>query len=450
MMVPSERLLLWMGFAGIPLVTLAYALPDYGLPALGLFVVMALVAAGDALAGQSVLAGISANLPPLVRLTKHHPAVIPITVRNQRGNAQTVEFALSLASAFHSSQDKLPALLPASLPAGRIEWLCHPRRRGSFPVTAVYLQAPSPLGLWDVRGVSPTRCEIRVYPNLRLERQGLAALFLHRGAMGVHTQRQVGKGREFEKLRDYVPGDDPEDIHWKASARRGELMTKVFQIERTQEIYVAIDASRLSRRDVPEPPALRSTETRMTTQLERFITASLVIGLAAEQQGDHIGLLSFSDRVHRFIRAGSGAAHFQSLRDAIYHQEALPVTPDFSEMATFVRLHLRRRALIIILTSLDDRYLAEQFLEGIRLISRQHLVIVGLPRPAQARPLFSRTPDSMRAIYEDLGGHMLWRSLQELQRDLQQRGVRLCLLEQEQLAASLVSEYLSIKRRQLL
>src|SRR5439155_5760719 len=99
----------------------------------------------------------------------------------------------------------------------------------------------------------PTQSEIRVYPNLLRERRDLAALFLHRGAFGLHAERQVGKGREFEKLREYVPGDGYDEIHWKATAKRGRPITKVFQIERTQEVYVVIDASRLSARPVESP-----------------------------------------------------------------------------------------------------------------------------------------------------------------------------------------------------
>jgi uncharacterized protein (DUF58 family) len=67
----------------------------------------------------------------------------------------------------------------------------------------------------------------------------------------MHTQRQVGKGRDFEQLREYLPGDGYEDIHWKATAKYGHPVTKVFQIERTQELYVVLDASRLSGRTMP-------------------------------------------------------------------------------------------------------------------------------------------------------------------------------------------------------
>ena len=77
-----------------------------------------------------------------------------------------------------------------------------------------------------------------------------------RGFMGVYvdvtqTTASIGKGREFEKLREYIPGDSYDEIHWKATAKRGRPVTKVFQIERTQEVYVVIDASRLSALQPP-------------------------------------------------------------------------------------------------------------------------------------------------------------------------------------------------------
>src|SRR6185312_13308872 len=193
----------------------------------------------------------------------------------------------------------------------------------------------------------PAQSEIRVYPNLLGERKNLAALFLNRGAFGLHAQRQVGKGRDFEKLREYVPGDGYDEIHWKATARRGKPITKVFQIEKTQEVYVIVDASRLSARKPDENAETNSV-------LERFVTAALVLGLAAEQQGDLFGLLTFTDKVETFVRAKNGDAHYNTCRDALYTLEPKIVTPDFDELCTFLRLRLRRRALLVFLTALDD------------------------------------------------------------------------------------------------
>jgi uncharacterized protein (DUF58 family) len=292
---------------------------------------------------------------------------------------------------------------------------------------------------------------------------------LNRRTLGIHVQPQVGKGREFEKLREYIPGDSYDEVHWKATAKRGHPVTKVFQIERTQEIYVIVDASRLSARSisVAAPSATDkplqalnfeagTSETLPASQyhvptLELFVTAALVLGLAAEQQGDLFGLLTFTDKVESFVRAKNGRDHYDACREALYTLEPRIVTPDFDELCMFIRLRLRRRALLVFLTALDDPVLAESFVRNMSLICRQHLVLVNMLQPVRARPLFSDPQvSSLDDLYAHLGGHVLWHNLRELEKVLHRRGIRFGLLNHENMTAQLVSQYLTVKRRQVL
>ena len=353
--------------------------------------------------------------------------------------------------------------LASEVETSQIAWTFTPNRRGNFRLTTAFLETSSRLGFWAIRRAAPVRCEIRVYPNLIAERKHLAALFLNRGAFGLHAQRQVGKGPDFEKLREYAPGDGFDEIHWKATARRGHPVTKVFQIERTQEVYVILDASRLSgRRIVPgsklqvsSPAAQAQLETcnpqLETSALERFITAALILGQAAEQQGDLFGLITFTDQVKTFLRAKNGKGHYAACRDAIYTLEPANVTPDFDEISAFVRTRLRRRALLIFLTSLEDPVLAESFTHNMSLLAGQHLVLVNMLKPDGANPLFS-SPDASTVddLYRHLGGHLQRHDLRQLEKVLQRRGVHFSLLEHERLARELVTQYLGVKRRQLL
>jgi uncharacterized protein (DUF58 family) len=181
------------------------------------------------------------------------------------------------------------------------------------------------------------------------------------------------------------------------------------------------------------------------------VTAGLVLGLAAEQQGDLFGLMAFSNQVDKFVRARNGKAHYSVCRDALYTLQARDVTPDFDEVGTFLRLRLRRRALLFFLTSLDDAALAEGFLRNVDLICRHHLVVVGMLQPPGITPLFSNPGlRSVDEIYEHLGRHLLWNKLRELEKVLRRRGVHFALLQNERLSAELVSQYLAIKQRQLL
>jgi len=384
-------------------------------------------------------------------MSKDRAAKLSLRIRNQTQKTADLRLGLPLPPELQSDQDDAWIALPAGTEWSRFDWSCRPLSRGNYRLDAVYLEAASPLGFWAIRKRVPLQCEIRVYPNLLTERRNLAALFLHRGAFGLHAQRQVGKGREFEQLRDYIPGDGFDEIHWKATAKRGKPVTKIFQVERTQEVYVVIDASRLSARRIEDGGSRVEGRGTVSSILERFITAGLVLGLAAEQQGDLFGLLTFSDKVENFIRAKNGKAHYSSCRDALYTLEPRIVTPDFDELCTFLRLRLRRRALLVVLTSLDDSPLAESFVRNIELIRRQHLVLVNMLQPPGVAPLFTN-PNivSMDELYQHLGGHLLWQKLRELEKVLQRLGVRFSLLQNERLSAELISQYLSVKKRQLL
>ena len=106
---------------------------------------------------------------------------------------------------------------------------------------------------------------------------------------------------------------------------------------------------------------------------------------------------------------------------------------------------------MVILTALDDPALAESFVRNIELIRRQHIVLVNMVPPAGVKPLFTGpNVAEVDDLYRQLGGHLQWQKLRELQKVLQRHGVRLSLPENERLSADIVAQYMNVKQRQLL
>jgi uncharacterized protein (DUF58 family) len=464
MIVPSSRLLFWVATVVLPFALLAAVAPAAAAVSLLLIAGLILVAMADAIGGLKSLDGIGLELPAVARMSKDREAKLELRIRNERQTARILCLALAWPREIKPAEEIVETALPAQSEWSRLTQVCTPLCRGNYQLNLAFIEGRSPLGFWAVRKTIPVRSEIRVYPNLLTERKNLAALFLNRGTFGLHAQRQIGKGRDFEKLREYVPGDGYDEIHWKATARRGKPITKVFQIEKTQEIYVIVDASRLSARSSTgfqpvisgnnnSPPQVEThrQDAGATTVLEKFVTAALVLGLAAEQQGDLFGLLTFTNKVEKFVRARNGQSHYSACRDALYTLQPKIVTPDFDELCTFLRLRLRRRALLVFLTALDDPALAESFVRNVELIRRQHIVLVNMVQPPGVRPMFTgRDVAETDDLYRQLGGHLQWQNLRELQKVLQRRGVRFSLLDNERLSAGLVAQYMAVKQRQLL
>jgi len=455
MIIPTHRLLVFYGLT-MPFLTVLPVLTEgAAIPAFAAGLTLILVALLDAAAGSFCLRNIRVDLPTIVRMTRDRESEIELSVTNSDMRARALRLGLPLPREISSPQEDLLAFLPKDAEHLRVLWPCTPLRRGQYHIQRCYLETESFLGLWSFRGVRDVACEIRVYPNLARERNNLAALFLNRGGYGIHVRRQHGKGREFEKLREYIPGDGFDEIHWKATAKRRHPITKVFQIEKTQEVYLAIDTSRLSGRSTganrnsvsDDPCDLNAND----SCLERFIAAALVVGLAAQKQGDLFGLLTFSDSVHEFLRARGGKSHYAACRELLFNLHPRMVNPDYEELSTFIRLKLRRRALIIVLTSLDDPILSESFMRTVDLMGRHHLVTVNMLRPAGARPVFSnQNIGSPEEIYHELSGHILWHHLREIESTLALHGVHFVLLDRERLCVDLVSQYMNVKQRQLL
>lgn len=430
MIVPAPKLLWFASLTMLPLAAIAGFSPRAAPVCLLLMAAVIAGAAYDALGGIQNVRAIRVGAPELLRVTKDVAGVLPLNIGNQ--SAPTT---LRIAATAPASVVLDPPVNQAAIPAGRsaLEWTCTPRERGEHRIETFHLETISPWGLWNARAQQPAACTLRVYPNLR--DRATAGLFLRTANLGMRLHRQIGKGREFENLRQYMPGDSFEDIHWKATAKRGFPAIKLYRVEHAQEVYAIIDASRLAARE---------------GILDSYVDAALHLALVAERQGDRFGLVTFSDRTRRFLRARGGLEHFRLCRETIYNLHAERVSPDFREVFTALQTNLRRRSLLVFFTSLDDALLAENFDRDIPLLSRRHLVLVNVTRTAAMVPLFEKPPENLEDLYAGLAGQMQWNRMRRLQIALQNRGVKLAVVEPARIKLEVASQYLDVKRRQAL
>jgi len=437
-LTPSRRLILLVLAVGLPSALAAALVPgSTGWMVLTAGLVFA-AALADALLGRRLCKWPSITLPASIRAYKERRNALPLRIGT--AGAREVVAGLPWPAALNSDQDTRRLELPAADTA-QAEWPFTPLRRGDYAIPAIHLNQSTPLGLWDLRTRQQTNCTVHVYPNLRRIDDLLA---LRRDNAGAKAIRQIGKGREFEKLRDYLPGDGFDEIHWKATARRGRPVTKVFQVEQTREIYAVLDCARLTGRAESNDPAAEP-------RLERYMNAALILGMAAQQSGDLFGLMAFSDRVETFVRARKGTGQAALCRQSIYKFQPKPAAANFEEAAVQLRTQLSRRALVLFLTDLDDPVAAAQFAQAAALLRGQHLVMAAMIAPPGAHPLFTR-PDvqGINDVYQEAAGHVLWRRLKDLEVGLRHQGINFTTHPARGFSQHLVNLYRQIKQRQIL
>ena len=463
MIAPRTNLVVWAAAIILPLSILAGVVGSLrSICVLGI-VVFVLASLLDLLLGLGKYRQLEFQILPVNRVTAGRDFELDLKLNGTGLRGGAIRLVLDLPPSVKPDQSNIPLEIKAGLLNLLVPVKAVAEHRGTYPINRLFFDWISPARFWVFREERPLKSELRVYPDLALEGRKIAH-FLDRGGYGVHRQRQIGRGREFEKLREYEPGDSFDSIHWKAAAKRHKPITKVFQVEKSQEVYIGIDSSRLSGRSlssssssstVVDPSARHNQESGTppyrSTILESFIAATLLAGATAERQGDLFGLITFSDKVDQMARARSGSLHFNHCRDLLINLQARLVAPDFEDIAATLLNRLTKRSLLIFLTSLDDSVTGENFLLAARFLARRHLVMAIMLLPPDTQPLFSAPGvEHTDQIYENIAGHLRWAKLQELRKQLLQAGVLFQLAAGQSFTLTVVSEYLATKRRQLL
>ena len=191
-----------------------------------------------------------------------------------------------------------------------------PQERGDCTTGWLYVRYRSPLGLAERWAKAPLTQTVRVYPALRTGEE--QQIFLARSRqidLQLRLARQRGLGRDFESLRDYREGDDLRDVCWTASARRGSLITRQYQTERSQPVWIVLDCGRLMRSQVAISAPARETSSSTPSpaphsKLDYACTSAVALAQLALFSGDRVGLLAYGQTIQQRLLAGAGRCSF--------------------------------------------------------------------------------------------------------------------------------------------
>lgn len=106
-------------------------------------------------------------------------------------------------------------------------------------------------------------------------------------AQGVHGRRRVGQGETFWQFRQYEPGDRPESIDWRQSAKSDRVFVRQTEWEAAQSVWIW--------RDLSGSMAWRSADDHATKR-ERADLLTLALAALLMRGGEHVGLLGVDRR----------------------------------------------------------------------------------------------------------------------------------------------------------
>jgi len=345
---------------------------------------------------------------------------------------------------------------PASAPRTQL-WPWTPEvvllRRGLWPGPRIGIERGSQFRIWRLRQWFDLPEPLRIEADLRSGRREILRSPVYRAIVASQQTPWSGHGRDFERLREYQPGDNYSEIAWKSTARRGAPITRLFQWEQKQEIYFVVDQSRASALTPDARGEWDVTHGRAPRRLlDLAVETALVGATVALELGDEFGLVTYADEPKSWLRAGSGQSQFHQFRDRLLSIEPLPTTADYEALFSEIRVRLRQRAYLLLLADLTERSVSDSLRRAVGLVRSSHALLMMSILPAHARPAFSQgdEPHTDQDVYAALAGEKENQRLGALARQLRQLGVPLRYIPAETFLRTAVEGYLESKREQRL
>lgn len=319
---------------------------------------------------------------------------VRVEMRNPSARAARLQWTDDLPRSLQRvGDDAYAEILPPRDVAAR-GYAVRGTERGNTALGDIHVRMLGPLQLVWRQLRLPRREPVVVQPGL-LDLRRHRVLALHeRSLPGVRAVRERAEGREFERLREYVRGDDTRRIDWKATARRGELIVREYEAERSQNVVLAIDAGRL----MTERIAGRE-------RLDHALSAALVLADAAASRGDAVGVLLFADDVQAFLPPARNS--LTRVAATLAQVDARMVEPDYPAAFHYLGRKLRRRSLIVLFTDVVDPAVSAPLLAHVGTTARRHLPLLVALRNTELEatattPVSSDADAFRRAAAEEL------------------------------------------------
>ena len=315
-----------------------------------------------------------------------------------------------------------------------------PPTRGKFEFGRIAVRYLSRLGLiWCQTSLGEEQ-SVKVYPNMRRAREMELKALGARSFLAIQRRAvRRGEGREFESMRDYVRGDELRHISWTATARRGKLTTRQYQIERDQTVIIALDAGRLMTGRIGD-------ETKFDTALH----ASLALMSAAARAGDNCGLLVFGRRVRKYLPPKRGAEHIDAVLEALHDLEPELIEPSYARAFQFIASNTKKRSFVVILTDLVDKDSSKELINSLKLLRPRHLPLVATIGDRDLNAAVSQTPKDIKEVFTQSAAEEIIHQRESALRLVESIGGMALDVTGQTLAPRLLESYLKVKERGLL
>ena len=172
--------------------------------------------------------------------------------------------------------------------------------------------------------------------NLTVRSQRLVESFM----AGMHQSRLRGISTEFAQHRQYVPGDDPRHLDWKAYAKTDRFFVKEYEAETSMKVHFLLDASQ---------SMFFKSDVAAMSKFDYAATVTASLAYLLMQQKDMFGLVLFDDQVRNMLPAKGSGLHFRNMAEVMSKAEGNTQT-DLSRALMNIAPQLKQRSLVVVVS----------------------------------------------------------------------------------------------------
>ncbi|MGH9585911.1 MAG: DUF58 domain-containing protein, partial [Acidobacteriaceae bacterium] len=324
--------------------------------------------------------------------------------------------------------------------------------RGDVTLGKVYLRYRGVLQLAERWAHADLEQKIRIYPPMERspESSQLYLLRIRQIALQKRRLRLRGLGREFESLREYQRGDEVRNIAWPATARRGKLITREFTTERSQQVWIVLDAGRLSRTGITlrDTPASDSPPTII--QLDQSTGAAVALAQTVMQAGDKAGLLVYGRHIQQQLLPAVGTGQMRQFLDALSQSRAESGEANHLNAAARLKHLQRRRGLILWITELADSARRPEIVDAVLDLARRHLVLLVVLGNPELNTAAAQQPQNVDEMFRATAASEILERRRTLLARLRAQGVLVVETTPGSVKTDAINQYLEVKSRGLI
>ncbi|MBI3510929.1 MAG: DUF58 domain-containing protein [Bacteroidetes bacterium] len=324
--------------------------------------------------------------------------------------------------------------------AKKLTYHVRPVRRGEYTFGYVNVITTSMLGLMMRRFRFDNEQMVPVYPSfIQMRRYELLAISNRLTEAGIKKIRRMGQNMEFDQIKEYVSGDDPRRVNWKATARRGRLMVNTYQDEKSQQVYSVIDMGRVMQMPFEE-----------MTLLDYAINASLVISNIAMLKYDKAGIVTFSKKVHTQLPAERRGLQLYKIMELLYAAKTGYQESDFGKLYAAIKQRVTQRSLLLLYTNFETLSSMQRQLLYFRRLAKDHLVVVIFFENTELRSFLNKKPRTIQEIYYQTIAEKFAYEKKLIVKELEKYGIHAVYTAPQNLTVNTINKYLELKARGLI